>query len=179
LAKRVVLLGSGHAHLYTLARAAEFSRRGHELTVVAPDVFWYSGLATGMLGGLYPPDLDRVDVAALAERGGGRFFRDRVVGLDRRSRLVILERGSPLPYDAMSITLGSEAPENAGADPADPRIFAVKPIRRLWELRCALERRFSEAPRDPLRVVIAGGGATACEVAANIEQLARRRSGRV
>jgi NADH dehydrogenase FAD-containing subunit len=44
--KRVVLLGAGHAHLYALKRAREFARRGYELVVVAPDAFWYSGLAT-------------------------------------------------------------------------------------------------------------------------------------
>ena len=50
-AKRAVLLGAGHAHLYTIKRAAEFTRRRHELTLVAPENFWDSGLATGMLGG--------------------------------------------------------------------------------------------------------------------------------
>jgi hypothetical protein len=46
-----VLLGAGHAHLQALERAAAFAGRGHELVVVAPDRFWYAGLATGMLGG--------------------------------------------------------------------------------------------------------------------------------
>ena len=50
-AKRLVLAGAGHAHLYTLKRIAEFTRRGYEVVVVAPDDFWYSGLATGVLGG--------------------------------------------------------------------------------------------------------------------------------
>ena len=45
--RRAVLLGAGHAHLYTLKRTAAFVRRGFELVLVAPEIFWYSGLATG------------------------------------------------------------------------------------------------------------------------------------
>jgi NADH dehydrogenase FAD-containing subunit len=177
MAKRAVLLGAGHAHLYTIKRAAAFARRGYELTVVAPDTFWYSGLATGMLGGIYPPELDQVDVAALVEHGGGRFLRDRVTGLDRGARQVLLASGAPLSYDALSITLGSEPPAIPGADPSDEHVFAVKPIRRLWELRRAIERRLAVKPTRAPRIAIAGGGATACELAANIAQLAKTRGG--
>jgi NADH dehydrogenase FAD-containing subunit len=154
-----------------------FTHRGHEVVAVAPDVFWYSGLATGMVGGLYPPALDQVDVAALVARGGGRFIRDRVVGLDRVARTVHLAAGSPLAYDALSITLGSEPPEISGATD-DATAFAVKPIRRLWDLRRALEARFGGRARERVRVVVAGGGATACEIAANVAQLAQAHAAR-
>ena len=49
MVRRVVMLGAGHAHLFTLQRTADFISRGFELVLVAPDVFWYSGLATGVL----------------------------------------------------------------------------------------------------------------------------------
>jgi NADH dehydrogenase FAD-containing subunit len=173
LPRQVVLLGAGHAHLYAIKRASAFARRGHVLTVVSPDLFWYSGLATGMLGGWYPPELDQVDVAAMTRDGGGRFVCDRVVGLDPASRHVILAQGAPLPYDALSITLGSEPPPIASADPDDNRIFTVKPIRRVWDLRRAVEKRLTEAPSRALRIVIAGGGATACELAANLDHLVK------
>jgi NADH dehydrogenase FAD-containing subunit len=176
--KRVVLVGAGHAHLYALKRAAEFARRGDELVVVAPDMFWYSGLATGMLGGLYSPELDQVDVAALARAGGGRFVRDRLAGLDPASRTVRLERGPALAYDVLSLTLGSVPPAIPGAERASG-CYEVKPIRRLWELRAELERRFRSGAHDPVRVVVAGGGVTACELAANVLALAARCSGRV
>src|SRR5438270_13368033 len=106
--KRIVLLGAGHAHLYTIKRATVFARRGLEFVVVAPDSFWYSGLATGMLGGMYPPSLDRVDVAALAAKGGGRFVRDKAVRIDPTAQTIHLEHNPPLTYDALSLNLGSE-----------------------------------------------------------------------
>ena len=49
MVRRAVLLGAGHAHLFTLKRTAAFVGHGFELVLVAPENFWYSGLATGVL----------------------------------------------------------------------------------------------------------------------------------
>src|SRR5947209_17398631 len=54
MVRGAVLLGAGHAHLFTLKRTGAFVRRGFELVLVAPESFWYSGLATGVLAGIYP-----------------------------------------------------------------------------------------------------------------------------
>lgn len=176
MGKRVVLIGAGHAHLFALKHAAAFSERGHELVAIAPDRFWYSGLATGMLGGLYPPELDQVDIAALTARGG-RFIQDRVARVDPAARRLRLEGGATLSYDALSLNLGSEVP----AIPSDAldRVYAAKPIRRLYDLRREIERRFRSEPGRAVRVAVAGGGVTACEIAANIAALAAARGGRV
>lgn len=130
-----------------------------------------------MLGGVYPPELDQVDVAALVHRGGGRFVCDRVTGIDRRTGLLHLADGAPLPFDLLSLTLGSAPPAIPGS--ADtPGCFAVKPVPQLLALRREIERRIAAAPARPLRIVLAGGGATALELAANAEALVRRRGGR-
>ncbi|HZH28456.1 MAG TPA: FAD-dependent oxidoreductase [Azospirillaceae bacterium] len=170
---RLVLLGAGHAHLYTLKRLSRITGRGHDAVLVAPDAFWYSGLATGMLGGRYPPALDQVDVATLARRGGGRFVQARAVAMDPMARRVHLDGGGTIPFDVLSVALGSEPPElPGGAD--DPRVYPAKPIPRLRDLRADLEARFADARgrRRAVRVVVAGGGATAFEIAANIARLA-------
>lgn len=177
MARRVVLLGAGHAHLYTLKRVGEFARAGFEFVLVAPDAFWYSGLATGVLGGIYPPELDRIDVGALVERGGGRFVRARATGIDAAGRIVHLDSGESLTYDVLSCNLGSEVPLDSVPGAAEHG-YPVKPIRNLWELRQALEARLAaSSPDQPVRVVVVGGGATACEIAANIHRLARDRGG--
>ena len=43
------------------ARESAVTDRGYEFVLIAPGDFWYSGLATGMLGGRYPPSLDRIE----------------------------------------------------------------------------------------------------------------------
>jgi NADH dehydrogenase FAD-containing subunit len=178
MTRRAVLLGAGHAHLFTLKRTAEFVGRGFELVLVAPEAFWYSGLATGVLAGLYPPELDQIDVGALVVRGGGRFLRARATAIDVAARAVALDTGESVTYDVLSCNLGSEVP--TGAIPgAAAHGYAVKPVRNLWELRQALEARTGPAaPPQVLRVVIVGGGATGCEIAASIQHLVAARGGR-
>src|SRR5438270_6296810 len=165
MAQRAVLLGAGHAHLFTLKRTTAFVRRGFELVLVAPEIFWYSGLATGVLAGNYPPERDQIDVGALVGAGGGRFLRARATGIDVAAQTVSLDLGSSLSYDVLSCNLGSEVPLDA-VPGAATHGYAVKPIRNLWELRQALEARMGSAPRPAIRIVIVGGGATGCEIAA-------------
>jgi NADH dehydrogenase FAD-containing subunit len=167
--RRLVLLGAGHAHLYTIKRAAGLARRGHELVIIAPEDFWYSGLATGMLSGHYPAELDRIDIAELAGPSA-RIVREPALAVEPASRTVRLAGGRRLPFDVLSLNLGSEPPpiEGAGSD-----VYSVKPIRRIVELRRDLEQGTGSGG-PALRVVVAGGGATGCELAANLAGLARR-----
>ena len=172
---RILLLGAGHAHLLVLRRAAAIRRRGHALTVVAPATFWYSGIATGVLNGERAEAEDAVDVAALAARAGAAFVRGEVATLDRAARTVRLTDGRTLPYDALSLALGSATAPLPGADALADRVFPVKPIPELWALRRALEARF--AAGEAVRVVVAGGGVTGLELAASVAGLAARRGG--
>jgi NADH dehydrogenase FAD-containing subunit len=177
MARRAVMLGAGHAHLFTLKRTAEFVRRGLELVLVAPEIFWYSGLATGVLAGNYPPELDQIDVGALVTRAGGQFLRARATAIDVAARTVTLDTGQSLSYDVLSCNLGSEVPVDAIPGAATFG-YAVKPVRNLWELRQALEARMGPAsPRQPLQIVVVGGGATGCEIAANLQHLVATHHG--
>jgi NADH dehydrogenase FAD-containing subunit len=173
---RAVLVGAGHAHLETLRRAGELTRSGFELVLVAPDVFWYSGLATGMLGGMYPPALDQVDVGALVTRGGGRFIAGRATAIDVRAKCVRLASGEAVSYDVLSINLGSEVPADAIPGLAEHGVL-VKPIRNLWTLRKELVARFESNATERIQIVIIGGGPTACELAGNLLRLANQHGG--
>ena len=175
--RRAVLIGAGHAHLYVARYADRLVAAGIEVTLVDPDRFWYSGLATGMLGGMYDAEADQVDAAGLIESRGGRFIGDRLLSLDRELRIAHLESGVELRYDAVSLNVGSEV-SVAHVPGADAYAWPVKPTSNLWKLRQHLEARFLENT-GPTRVVVAGGGASGCEVAANIEALARRRKATV
>lgn len=168
---RVVLVGAGHGHLHVARHADRFRRRGLELILVDPGAFWYSGLATGALGGGYEPAEDRLDPAPLVERGGGRFVRDRAVDVDPAARALLLASGRRIGWDALSFNVGSEVPlerVRGAARHARP----VKPIPGLIALRRILERPRSRPPR----LLVVGGGATGCEVAANLEALCRRHA---
>jgi len=170
-ARRIVLVGAGHAHLYALRNAAAFARRGFHLVVVAPEDFWYSGLATGVLGGIYPRSLDRIDIAALIAGTGAELVRKAMVGLDRDRRRVLLDDGSAIGFGALSLNLGSAVPPIPGTS---ERHYAAKPVTRLIALRAKLESRFRDRPDGKTTVAIVGGGITGCEIAAAVAELARR-----
>ena len=167
--KRIVFLGAGHAHLHALKRLGRFVELGHEPVVVAPELFWYSGLATGVLGGRHPPERDVIDAAALVRRAGGVFVQDEATRICPGSRTVHLAGGGTQPYDTLSLSLGSVTSHIPGV--TDAAVFAVKPIRRLWDLRLWLRQRCADGAAVP-RILVAGAGITGCEVAANILALA-------
>jgi NADH dehydrogenase FAD-containing subunit len=149
----IVLVGAGHAHLLIARQASQITRRGIRLTLVDPDVFWYSGLATGVLGGMYEAELDRVDPEPLMRRSGGEFLRDRVVGLDTGTRTVRLAEGDPLRYDVLSLNVGSTI--DAGRAPgAEQHAWLVKPVENLWRLRQTLETTLTITAGRPPRVVV-------------------------
>jgi len=76
MVRRAVLLGAGHAHLFTLKRTAAFVRRASRLVLVAPEILLVLGLATGVLAGITPRHSTRSTWGALVSRGG-RFIRAR------------------------------------------------------------------------------------------------------
>lgn len=166
--KTAIFLGAGHAHLYSLRRAADFHRQGVRLVLIAPGPFWYSGLATGMLGGFYEPEQDQVDVAALVRSAGGEFIQSTAARIDPAGRKVVLEDGREVSYDALSINVGSEAVSLPGADGSN--VYPLKPLESLARLRRDLEA----ASTTTRRVVIIGGGASGGEIAMNVRALLDR-----
>lgn len=169
---RIVLVGAGHAHAGVLLGADALGGRGHEVVLVAPGDFWYSGLATGVVGGRHAPEEDRVDVARLAAARGVHWVRDTAVAIDAGARRLALASGESLGWDALSLDVGSEVvPDVPGAA---EHAVSVKPIAGL----CGLGARLAAdwPARGPRRVVVVGGGASGAEVAANLAALAAGRA---
>ena len=173
--RRLAIIGAGHAHSELIRRLRPLTKAGVEATVIAPEDFWYSGLATGMLGGRFDVELDRIDVAKLCRGVGARLLRDRVESIDPNARVIHLSSGNSLLYDLAALDVGSRVPVERVEGLAE-FAFATKPIRRLAELRADLARRFRgrNGNDGPIRVLVIGGGATACEITANIRALADR-----
>jgi NADH dehydrogenase FAD-containing subunit len=164
-------VGAGHAHLHVAKHARALTQSGAGVLLVDPSDFWYSGLATGVVGGQYACDQDCVTPGPLIERAGGIYIRDRVDAIDVAARRLTLRSGGARAWDLLSINIGSVVATDGidGVAHATP----VKPISSLCRLRRDLEAQ-AEA-RGRIDVVVAGGGATGCEVALNVQALARRR----
>lgn len=169
---RLVLVGAGHAHLHLVRQAARLRAAGLEVTLVAPRRFQYSGLASGVLSGALAIDNAEIDVAALAAAFGIRHVPRPVTAIDRKARLLTLAGGAEEPFDLLSLNIGSVV-----SDPhelaAQPDVWPVKPLANLFALRVRIETEITRQGTSP-RLVIAGGGQSALEIAASLSSLVGR-----
>jgi len=161
----IALAGGGHANLYSLRRVGELTGRGFDVVLVNSSPYlYYSGMATGVVSGLYDPAQTRIDVRRLVEAGGGRFVEGRVERTLPDE--LLLEGGGRVPFDAASFNLGSETPDGG----VEGAVIPVKPVSNAARIRDRALALAREGERP--RVLVAGGGAAGCEVAANLLALA-------
>lgn len=160
---KIILVGAGHAHLYSLARLDAFVQAGAEVVVVSPAPFWYSGMGPGLLSGEYGIDDASVDVRDMVEQRGGRFIEGKLASIDAHARKLKMKNGIQLDYDVLSLNIGSvvRPPFQYGDG---QRVFPVKPVSCFLELRRAM---LDLVQSGKFRLVIVGGGPAGCEAAAN------------
>jgi NADH dehydrogenase FAD-containing subunit len=168
MAKHLVLVGGGHAHMMTLANINEFVGKGHRVTVIGPsEHHYYSGMGPGMLGGTYSPSDIRFATKHVVEKQGGVFVLGKAVRVRPDERLIELESGETVPYDVVSFNAGSYVPRlNLSEDTGN--IYPVKPIERLVEAQTRIKELSSQRR---ITIGILGGGPSSVEIAGNIWQL--------
>lgn len=160
---RLLLVGAGHAHLHLLRHAGRLAGAGYRVTLVAPGRFDYSGVAASVAAGGADPAAGRIDVAALVHHGV-EHVPATVTALDPASRTATLRDGSRLPWDVVSLNVGSVAAVPDGLAVGDG-VVRVKPLADLARLRERLDR--PPAGRGH-RVTVVGGGASGLELAGHL-----------
>lgn len=161
---RVLLAGAGHAHLGLLRHAPRLRAAGVDLSLISPPQFHYSGLATGILSGALAPDAGEIDVARLAADTGVAFHPSEVTAIDRDGGQIILEDGTTLPWDAVSLNIGSRTADPHGLGAA-ANVWSVKPLSHLLDLGRWLQAELARTSRCPALVVV-GTGQAGIEVTA-------------
>ncbi|MGE0310300.1 MAG: selenide, water dikinase SelD [Lautropia sp.] len=155
----IVLVGGGHSHVVVLKRFGMKPEPGVRVTLVCRDTHTpYSGMLPGYIAGHYDYDDVHIDLRRLANFAQARYVNDSVIGLDRAGRRVILASRPPIPYDLVSIDIGS-TPQTGGVPGADLHAIPVKPINgfnRRW--LALLERVRGHAGRTRIAIVGAGAG---------------------
>lgn len=164
----LVLVGAGHAHLHLLEQAARLRRAGYRTTVVAPRWFDYSGSASAVVAGGRDPGSARVDVAALAQRGGVTHLETTVLDVDLAARRVTTADGRSLVGDVLSFNIGSEArvPLAIAAVPGvGDDLVRVKPLTDLARLSDRLQQR---PPGRGHHITVVGAGPSGLELAGHL-----------
>ena len=159
----IVLIGGGHSHVGVLHMFAMNPLPGARLTVICTDTDTpYSGMLPGYIAGHYSFDDVHIDLRRLSEFAGARYYRDEVVGIDRTARKVLCRNRPSVPYDTLSINIGS-TPQLARVAGAAEYAVPVKPIRRFNERWLALRERVIQHP-GATTIAVVGAGAGGVEL---------------
>ena len=155
----IVLVGGGHSHVIVLKKFGMKPIPGVRLTLICTDMHTpYSGMLPGYVAGHYDYDEVHIDLSRLAVFAGARLYRDEVTGLDRVNQKVLCRNRPPVPYDQLSINIGS-TPQLHQVMGAAEHAIAVKPIQRFNDRWLALLQRVKTHPgKTTIAVVGAGAG---------------------
>jgi selenide,water dikinase len=164
----IVLIGGGHSHVAVLKRFGMKPVPGVRLTLICRDTHTpYSGMLPGYVAGHYAYDDVHIDLDRLAAFAGARFLRADATGLDRHAQEVQCVDRPSVPYDLLSINIGS-TPQLAAVAGAAGNAVPVKPIHGFngrWQ-RILQDMRQHPGPRC---IAVVGGGAGGVELTLAIQ----------
>lgn len=181
--KRLVLVGGGHAQLAVLRALARTRPQGLETVLVTPSPWqYYSGMLPGWMAGHYREEDCRIDLRPLADAAGTRLLIGAATALEADRRQLRFEQapadgGGPadsLPYDLLSLDIGSETDTAALAGLAAGRLLAVRPLPAFFT---AWPRVVDTARATAgFRLCVVGGGAAGVELALAAAQALRKHA---
>ncbi|MEX0431196.1 FAD-dependent oxidoreductase [Spiribacter insolitus] len=170
--RKLLLIGGGHSHVEVLRRFGRHPVADMALTLLSRDRHTpYSGMLPGYVAGHYRWADVHIDLARLARFAGARFIQDTATGLMLEDRTVRCESGYVLPWDRLSLNIGSTP--SLEATGAAEHAVAVKPIHRFNDRWLALLARVREGSRR-LRIAVVGGGAGGVELLLAMQYRLRR-----
>jgi selenide,water dikinase len=162
IVKDLVLVGGGHSHVIVLKRFAMRPIPGVRITLVSREPYTpYSGMLPGLIAGHYGFDDIHIDLGRLARFAGARAYFAEAIGLDLANRRVLCRDRPPVPYDIVSLDLGSSP--NIAVPGAAEHAVPVKPINRFLSHFEAMRERLA-ADGAHRRVAVVGGGAGGVEI---------------
>jgi NADH dehydrogenase FAD-containing subunit len=115
-----VLVGGGHAHVEVLRMLGEARPAGVEITLVTPYPWLtYTGMLPGYIAGHYRLEGCTLDLTPLLRRAGIAMRATMATLVSAGARELVCTDGTVLPYDVLSLDVGSH-----------PRIEGVEGVAR-------------------------------------------------
>jgi pyridine nucleotide-disulfide oxidoreductase family protein len=169
--KRLVLLGGGHAHIEVLrALAANPDPRLHVILATPFPWLVYTGMLPAHIAGHYALDECTIDLAALARAAGAELQLATASLVSPGHNEVALADGRALPYDLLSLDVGSQ-PLVGRAKGVERHAVPARPLERLMSGWNAM---YARAARERLNAItLVGGGAAGIELALSMNHRLR------
>jgi len=161
-AKRLLLLGGGHAHVHVLEAFARQPLAGAQALLVTPHAQQlYSGMVPGLVAGHYAPEVCAIPLAPLAHAAHVSLVESSAVALNANARTVSLADGRVAEYDLLSIDTGPVMDRDSIPGAREHGLF-VRPIEHFVQL---FDGVLGLAAQRALNVVVVGGGLGGVELA--------------
>ena len=156
--RHLLLVGGGHSHVEVLRQQALARDPDVVTTLVSPAPLTpYSGMLPGLVAGLYDIAETHIALGPLAAAAGARLVEDRIVGLDLDARLAHRARGRAIPFETLSLDIGSVPA--ASMPGAHEHAVGVKP------LIASSRRGMRRSPRRATAVSIRSPSSAAAQAA--------------
>jgi selenide,water dikinase len=177
IVKDVVLIGAGHSHVTVLRMFGMNPIPGVRFTLVSRELHTpYSGMLPGLIAGHYGFDDAHIDTGPLARFADARLYQDEATALDLAGRRVLCRHRPPVPYDLLSLNIGS-TPNTGDVPGASEHAIPVKPIDGFLSRFEALMARVL-ARRGRTRLALVGAGAGGVELLLSVEHRLRHEVSR-
>lgn len=163
--RHIVLLGIGHTNAHVLRMWRMNPIPDVDLTCISDrSIATYSGMLPAVLAGQTPESQMQIDLVQLCGDAGANLITAPVVGLDLPTRTIQFENRPPIPYDALSIGVGS-VPTTQGVQVTEDALLKIKPMQTfLARLDEALYAAETKSNSTSVRIVVVGGGVAGIEM---------------
>ncbi len=108
LVKRLVFIGGGHSHAIALRLWGQSPLKNVQLTLISDVTHTpYSGMLPGHIAGFYDFAETHIDLPSLARYSQAQFCLAKANFIDREKCQVICNNSLQIPFDYLSIDIGS------------------------------------------------------------------------
>ena len=170
MSQDILLIGGGHSHAILLQKWQDHNINQIHLKLISDtEQAPYSGMLPGHVAGLYSYEETHIDLRHLTKLASAEFYQDQAIGLDLHQKQILCRNRSPIPFDKVSLDIGS-TPTITNIPGAKDYAIPAKPVPIFLENWYQFLATVEANPNQSRNLAIVGGGAGGVELALNMQQ---------